>query len=150
MDKSEASKIEQGSLRMAKHKLNDGQQLVAMSWMDLKHVHLLSVGIKNSLDFVSRMLKRGQVVTLPACQPLTLYHKNMGGVDTHDYMRMSGYSMQDTYHVRKWYKAVFLGLLDIAFTNSYILWKMAKPGSDMTKSDYYYSIAEGLITYEGF
>ena len=79
-----------------------------------------------------------------------LYHKSMGGVDTHDYMRMSGYLMQDTYHVRKWYKAVFLGLLDIAFTNSYILWKMAKPGSDMTKLDYYYSIAEGLITYEGF
>ena len=74
----------------------------------------------------------------------------MGGVDTHDYMRMSGYSMQDTYHVRKWYKAVFLGLLDIALTNSYTLWKMAKPGFDMTKSDYYYSLAEGLITYEGF
>ena len=52
---------------MAKHKLNNGQQLVAMSWMDSKPVHLLSVGIKNSLDFVSRMLKRGQVVTLPAC-----------------------------------------------------------------------------------
>ena len=31
MDKSEASKIERGSLRMAKHKLNDGQHLVAMS-----------------------------------------------------------------------------------------------------------------------
>ena len=67
MDKSEASKIERGSLRMAKDKLNNGQQLVAMGWMDLKPVHLLSVGIKNSLDFVSRMLKRGQVVTLPAC-----------------------------------------------------------------------------------
>ena len=27
---------------------------------------------------------------------------------------------------------------------------MAKPGSDMIKSDYYYPIAEGLITDEGF
>jgi hypothetical protein len=45
---------------------------------------------------------------------------------------------------------MFLGLIDIAITNSYILWKLTKPGNSMTKSDYYYAIAEGMITYEGF
>lgn len=45
---------------------------------------------------------------------------------------------------------MFLGLIDIAITNSYILWKLAKPGNSMSKSDYYYAIGEGMITYEGF
>jgi hypothetical protein len=151
MDKSEKSSIARGSLRMAKHQIQGTDDyLCAMSWMDSKPVHLLSSGMKNSLDFVSRMLKQGNVVTLPACAPLTAYHKNMGGVDTHDYMRMSNYSLQESYHMRKWYKAMFLGLIDIAVTNSFILWKLAKPGSNLTKSDFYYAVAEGLITYEGF
>ena len=104
MDKSEVSAVKRGSLRMAKHKVEDGDDyLVAMSWMDSKPVHLLSTGVRNSIDYVSRRLKRGELVTLPACTPLTMYHKNMGGVDTHDYMRMSDYSMQSTYKMRKWY-----------------------------------------------
>jgi hypothetical protein len=45
---------------------------------------------------------------------------------------------------------MFLGLIDIAITNSYILWKLAKPGNSMSKSDYYYAIGEGMTTYEGF
>ena len=97
MDKSEVSTVKRGSLRMAKHKIADcNDYLVAMSWMDSKPVHLLSTGVRNSIDYVSRRLKRGELVTLPACTPLTMYHKNMGGVDTHDYMRMSDYSMQST------------------------------------------------------
>ncbi len=45
---------------------------------------------------------------------------------------------------------MFLGLIDIAVTNSYMLWKLTKPASSMTKSDYYYAVAEGMINYEGF
>ena len=45
---------------------------------------------------------------------------------------------------------MFLGLIDIAITNSYILWKLSKPGNSLTKSDYYYAIGEGMITYDGF
>jgi hypothetical protein len=45
---------------------------------------------------------------------------------------------------------MFLGHIDIAITNSNILWKSTKPGNSMTKSDYYYSIAEGMFTYKRF
>jgi hypothetical protein len=119
MDKSEISTLKRGSLRMAKHKIQDSDDfLVAMSWMDSKPVHLLSTGVKNSIDYVSRRLKRGELVTLPACTPLTMYHKNMGGVDTHDYMRMGNYSMQSTYKMRKWYGGMVLSRIIICFTYS--------------------------------
>jgi hypothetical protein len=53
MDKSEVSTLKRGSLRMAKHKIqNTEDYLVAMSWMDSKPVHMLSTGVKNTLDYI--------------------------------------------------------------------------------------------------
>ena len=118
MDKSEVSKLKRGSLRMARHKIqNTEDYLVAMSWMDSKPVHMLSTGVNNTLDYVSRRLKHGELQTLPACFPLTMYHKHMGGVDTHDYMRMSNYSLQSTYKMRKWYIGICVCLTCVFITD---------------------------------
>ena len=116
MDKSEVSTLKRGALRMAKHKIQSSEDyLVAMSWMDSKPVHLLSTGVKNTIDYVSRRLKHGELQTLPACTPLTMYHKHMGGVDTHDYMRMSNYSLQSTYKMRKWYTFMYIFMYILMF-----------------------------------
>ncbi|KAE8894195.1 hypothetical protein PF003_g21703 [Phytophthora fragariae] len=40
------------------------------------------------------------------------YHRSMGGVDVHDQLRMQRYSVQLCYKMRKYYKTLFLGLLD--------------------------------------
>ncbi|POM76703.1 Hypothetical protein PHPALM_6025 [Phytophthora palmivora] len=45
----------------------------------------------------------------------------MGGVDVHDQLRMQRYSVQLAYKSRKYYRTLFLGLLDMALENSFIV-----------------------------
>nr|KAE8917599.1 hypothetical protein PF009_g32080 [Phytophthora fragariae] len=50
----------------------------------------------------------------------------MGGVDVHDQLRMQRYSVQLCYKTRKHYKTLFLGLLDMALVNAFIVYRYNK------------------------
>jgi hypothetical protein len=52
------------------------------------------------------------------------YHANMGGVDIHDQVRLQRYSLQLSVKFKKYYKSLFLGLLDTAITNAFIVHKV--------------------------
>ena len=51
------------------------------------------------------------------------YQRWMGGVDIHDQLRLQRYSIQLYMYFKKYYKSIFLGLLDVALVNAYILFK---------------------------
>jgi hypothetical protein len=53
----------------------------------------------------------------------------MGGVDLNDFLRQALYCIQSKIKFRKWYKMCFAASLDMAVTNSYILWKRMHPRS---------------------
>ncbi|OWZ01736.1 hypothetical protein PHMEG_00026819 [Phytophthora megakarya] len=63
----------------------------------------------------------GEVRFLPAPSLVGDYHRSMGGVDVHDQLRMQRYSVQLAYKSRKYYKTLFLGLLDMAIVNAFIV-----------------------------
>ncbi|OWZ03508.1 hypothetical protein PHMEG_00024753 [Phytophthora megakarya] len=84
--------------------------LRAICWMDFKPVHFLTCGGSVELNRVVRKDK-------------TDYHKFMGGVDVHDQLRLQRYSIQRAVTFRKFYKSLFLGLIDMAIVNSYIVHK---------------------------
>ncbi|KAG4054282.1 hypothetical protein PC123_g10592 [Phytophthora cactorum] len=54
------------------------------------------------------------------------YHRWMGGVDVHDQLRLQRYSLQQQTKYKKYYKALFLGLVDIANVNAYIVYREAQ------------------------
>lgn len=60
---------------------------------------------------------------MSAPQCVVDYQRWMGGVDVHDQLRLQRYSLQLSFVFRKYYKSIFLGLLDIALVNAYIVWK---------------------------
>jgi hypothetical protein len=47
----------------------------------------------------------------------------MGGVDIHDQLCLQRYSIQLSFVFKKYYKSIFMGLLDIALVNAFIVWK---------------------------
>ncbi|POM58673.1 Hypothetical protein PHPALM_36648 [Phytophthora palmivora] len=49
------------------------------------------------------------------------YHRWMGGVDVHDQLRLRRYSLLQQTKCKKYYKAVFMGLVDVAIVNAYIV-----------------------------
>ncbi|EGZ25318.1 hypothetical protein PHYSODRAFT_449404, partial [Phytophthora sojae] len=51
------------------------------------------------------------------------YQRYMGGVDRHDQLRLQAYSLQLSVRFTKYYKSLFLGLVDMALVNAYIVYK---------------------------
>ncbi|KAG3110156.1 hypothetical protein PI125_g10284 [Phytophthora idaei] len=62
---------------------------------------------------------------VPAPELVSDYHRWMGGVDVNvnDQLRMQRYSVQLSYETRKYYKTLFLGLLDMTSVNAYIVYR---------------------------
>ena len=71
----------------------------------------------------------------------------MGGVDTHDFLRLAHLNIQEVMKCKKWYKSVFFGLLDLALVNCFIVWKMMnqKKRKNMCQFDYRYELVVNLL-----
>ncbi len=109
---------ERGSFKMARSV--DVPSMIALSWLDNKPVHFLSTGAVGASSTVSRRSRAGplQAVSCPAI--VSDYHRLMGGVDRHDQLRLQRYSLQTCYRFRKYYKSLFMGLVDLVIVNAYV------------------------------
>ena len=94
--------------------------MVALCWLDNKPVHFLSTGVDALSSTVSRRMRSGAVEHISCPKMVSDYHSYMGGVDRHDQLRLQRYSLQTTYRFRKYYKSLFMGLVDLAIVNSYV------------------------------
>ncbi|KAE9034992.1 hypothetical protein PR002_g7833 [Phytophthora rubi] len=64
------------------------------------------------------------------------YHRWMGGVDVHDQLRLQRYSLQLAVTFRKYYKTVFLGLVDMALVNAFIVFREAQDQRGEKRTDH--------------
>lgn len=95
----------------------------AILWWDSKPVYLLSVGGSTELDRVVRKDRTGAQHGVTCPRVVKDYQCFMGGVDVHDQLRLQRYSLQRALVFRKYYKSLFLELVDLAIVNSYIVHK---------------------------
>ncbi|KAE9015565.1 hypothetical protein PF005_g8645 [Phytophthora fragariae] len=111
----------QGTTKIAQNK--QFPQLTAAMWMDRNPVHMLSSGGSREPVTVMRRI-HGNLQPIPAPGLVRDYHRWMGGVDIHDQLRMQRYSVQLAYKTRKYYKTPFLGLVDMALVNAFIVHRL--------------------------
>ncbi|ETL33123.1 hypothetical protein L916_14371 [Phytophthora nicotianae] len=64
------------------------------------------------------------------------YQTYMDGVDVHDQLRLQRYSLQLCIKYKKNYKGLFLGLVDLAIIDSYIVFNAARAASNLLKTSY--------------
>ncbi|KAG3231694.1 hypothetical protein PI124_g23212 [Phytophthora idaei] len=57
----------------------------------------------------------------------------MGGVDAHDQLRLQRYSLQLCMKYKKYYKGLFMGLVDLAIINAYIVYNAARVTTNKLK-----------------
>jgi hypothetical protein len=57
------------------------------------------------------------------------YHRWMDGVDIHDQLRLQRYSLQMQTWCNKYYKSIFMGLVDVAIVNAFIVFREAQKRS---------------------
>lgn len=139
--------IPRGALTFARSK--HVKKMTSICWWDSKPVHFLSVGGNLELDRVVRREKTGEQNEVACPKVIKDYHKFMGGVDVHDQLRLQRYSVQRSITFRKYYKSLFLGLVDLAITNGYIVHKAyckQRQIRAMTHAQYMCKLHKQLIT----
>ncbi|KAE9341411.1 hypothetical protein PR003_g10004 [Phytophthora rubi] len=111
-------------------------RLQVMQWWDRLPVYLLSTGNSSVLETCGRHIPGGQRTIIPCPSAMRDYHRWMGGVDIHDQLRLQRYSLQLAVRCRKYYKTIFLGLVDIAIVNCFIVYREAQKKRGETPADH--------------
>lgn len=90
----------------------------------------------------------GRRTDVPCPAMIRDYHKWMGGVDVHDQLRLQRYSLQLQTWCKKYYKSIFLGLVDVAIVNAYIIFREAHKrngGSPMSHAEFLVELHAQLL-----
>ncbi|KAJ8550505.1 hypothetical protein ON010_g10564 [Phytophthora cinnamomi] len=130
-------RMPRGTYRIAQAR--NHPEMIALSWMDSKPVTMLATGCSTRMNSVQRKEKDGTRATVPCPQLVVDYGLGMGGVDIHDQLRLHRYSIQKCISLRKYYKQLFLCIVDMAVVNGYIVHRhtLKKRGeAPLTHADY--------------
>ncbi|GMF54852.1 unnamed protein product [Phytophthora fragariaefolia] len=122
--------------------------MVACHWWDRKPVHYLATGAAMTESFVHRNLKGVGSATVKCPKLVADYQRWMGGVDVHDQLRLQSYSLQKAIRFQKYYKSLFIGLLDMAMVNAYLTHKhtcQRKHITPMDRGDWYVLLHKQLL-----
>jgi len=137
---------QRGSFKMARSV--DVPSMIALSWLDNKPVHFLSTGATGCRSSVTRRSRTGPIESVSCPAVVNDYHRFMGGVDRHDQLRLQRYSLQTCYRFKKYYKSLFMGLVDLAVVNAFVSHvKCAKDRGNrpMTRTAFMSELQEQLI-----
>jgi hypothetical protein len=101
-------------------------RLRAVTWVDKSCVALISTGSSLSPVFVKRKNRLGAKININCPQLVRDYNDYMGGVDQHDSLRCGTYNTEKTLIFHKWWLKLFFGLVNIAITNAYVIFRLFK------------------------
>ncbi|POM69326.1 Hypothetical protein PHPALM_14394 [Phytophthora palmivora] len=120
-----------------------------LKWWDNRLVYLLYAGGSVELDCIVRRAKSGQQEEVACPRVLKDYQTFMGGVDVHDQLRLQRrdsyrvkytifglliiYSLQLAVRFKKYYKSLFLGFVDLAIVNAFIVYNRARTAANKPK-----------------
>ena len=148
IDFKDSDKVERGTLNIAETNLpNDMGKLVAMVWQDTVPVRFMSCGVRTVPISIEKLGKDGRVHKHRGTEVQKIYQTQMGGVDTNDYVRVLHFSLQKRLRLRRWYKALSYGLIDLALTNCYILSNEMNQDRIQTHFEFLSDLATSLLSY---
>lgn len=147
------SSIKKDELTRGKCKLAyDFQNEVLIGqWNDNKVVNFCSSANDIGIGTVKRRMGPTRN-DFPCPISLIMYQKNMFGVDKGDQIRGQGAGFSNHVHFKKWYKGVFLGIVDCGLLNAYIAWNASAASSRLgrirlQRHEFYSLVAQGLLDY---
>ena len=93
-------------------------------WNDNKVVNFSTTLNEAGIGTVLRRVGSARP-SFPCPLSLRMYQQNMFGVDKGDQMRCHGAGFSRRVHFKKWYKKVYLAILDCGLLNAYIAWNLS-------------------------
>lgn len=114
-----------------------------VKWKDNRSIKFLSnYHDPDHISNCSRKAKDGTSKVLKCPQLVNDYNKHMGYVDFADMMK-SYYEISRKSH--KWWHRIFFHFLDVAVTNSYILYEQNKQEKRLTLKEFRLDVVAGLV-----
>lgn len=140
---------ERGSSKMMYDSANE---ILIGQWRDNKVVQFVSSTNEGGLGKVKRQIG-SQKVDFDCPNALIQYQKNMFGVDKGDQMRTHGAGFSNKVHFKKWYKRVYLAILDCGLLNTLVAWNLSaedhtlRSRKTLRRHELYAYIAQSLCDY---
>jgi Transposase IS4 len=116
--KKDSKEANRGTFKMLIDKTNN---VLCVQWVDSKVVNCVSTVLTDAIGSVKRQRGKHKVdFTCPVA--VIFYQLWMFGVDKGDQMRSHGGGFSRKAHFKKWYKRVYLGILDCMLANALVVW----------------------------
>ncbi|CAB9498182.1 unknown protein [Seminavis robusta] len=126
-------------------------RLLMMQWVDNKVVTMVTTKNDTTVGTVKRQIgPMSRQLDCPAA--MIGYQKTMFGVDKGDEMRAHFGGFSTKAHFKKWYKRVFLAILDVMLMNAHIAWNLSvqektSPRNALKRHEFMLFVAECLLDY---
>jgi hypothetical protein len=124
--------------------VRDGH-LQFISWQDKKKVNVVST-IHNNETFIKTVRCKDAATNfqrrIEKPKSIELYNKFMGGVDLIDQKLMVYLSVHRT---TKWWKKIFVYLMEVSFVNASIIWKALNPGKRFEVERFRLAVIKRLV-----
>ena len=116
-----------------------------LSWCDTRIANFLATAAGLAPTTVTRRRRNGTEVEVPAPMIVKTYTKTMGGVDRAD-QNKSRFSVSATVRTRKWWFRIFSGLLDMAITNAWQLYRFSvNRDQRLNHQQFILEVCDGLL-----
>ena len=126
-------------------------QVACMQWCDSKIVNLVSTLNDARLSVCRRRVGMAQL-NIPVPNDYNEYSSKMFGVDKGDQARSHFGGFANRSHFHKWYKKVYLAILDCAILNAHAAWNMScaemEGRNSLKRHEFIWSICIDLLNYK--
>ena len=147
-DCSGRNKKERGFSQMFYDKEN---RLIVGQWLDSKMVKFVSTLNNSKIIQVERQVGSSKkTISCPAV--VKKYQEDMGSIDKNDQMRLHGGGFSAQGHFKKWYKRVYLAILDTMMLNALFAWNASVTTENerrqLDRHEFLAYIAETMMNYK--
>jgi hypothetical protein len=121
--------------------------IVAVLWHDSDVVRCLCNVYGNEVTSIRRLVADGTYRDVPGPSCMKYFGKYMQGGDRVDQLRAGHYGISHNFRTSKWWLKAFLGIVDLALSNSWVLYKETRaPSAPAPRhSDFWLSVATALV-----
>lgn len=131
---------------------DDQNRVLLTQWVDSRVVNVVSTLNDTTIQTCQRQIGSHKQ-TFPCPAVVRKYQQDMGSIDRNDQMRMHGGGFSNKAHFKKWYKKVYLAILDCMLLNSWIAWNMSVDESPRTgrrklkRHEFFQYVSQSLLDY---
>lgn len=126
---------------------NEGGSVCCVVWKDKGVVRLTITAESTARCYLTRRASGMPAFLVCAPRAVEVFDQYFHGVDRNDQLRGVGYGLVLSFRARRWTVKLFMGLLDIVFSNAWIWYKFWNPRKSRNHRGWFRKLSEELVGF---